>query len=68
MLLAFDKRSFGIYLLHVLVIYYIYRVLQVNPYESGGLALLAGLSVVVLVVTWAISWVLGHVPGIKKIV
>ena len=67
-LLAIDKRSFGIYLLHVLVIYYIYRVLQVNPYESGGLALLAGLSVVVLVVTWAISWVLGHVPGIKKIV
>lgn len=67
-LLAIDKRSFGIYLLHVLVIYYIYRVLQVNPYESGGLVLLAGLSVVVLVVTWAISWVLGHVPAIKKIV
>ena len=66
--LALDRRSLGVYLLHVLVIYYIYRVLQVNPYQSGGLSMLAMLSVVVLVVSWGISWVLGHVPGFKRIV
>ncbi len=53
-----DQDSFVIYLLHVLVIYVLYRCLAWNPYEMG-IAAVFGASVIVFAATWALSHVIG---------
>ncbi|MGI6118149.1 MAG: acyltransferase [Bilifractor sp.] len=64
---ALDGCSFGIYLIHVLVLYIIYRVFRFNPYLHGGLAVLVVLALITLAVSWAVIRLLKFIPGVKQI-
>lgn len=66
-LLSVDRCSFGIYLIHVLVLYTIYRVAKWNPYCHGGFFALLLTAAVTFAVSWAVTWLLKKVPGIQKI-
>lgn len=65
-LLAVDRCSFGIYLVHVLVLYVLYRVLRFNPYLHGGLGMLCVLVAVVFAASYGISFALKQVPGVRR--
>lgn len=54
-LLAIDRCSFGIYLIHVPIIKMIYRIF--NPYEHGGIFMLLLTAVIVMAVSYALTWV-----------
>ncbi|MEE8886727.1 MAG: acyltransferase [Eubacteriales bacterium] len=62
-----DKCSFGIYLIHVLVLYTIYRVFDFNPYIHGGLLMLLLLTIVTFALSWLIVRLLKNIPYIKNI-
>lgn len=67
-LYSIDACSFGIYLMHVLVIYTIYRALLINPYGTGSFFVLLLIAVIALGISWAVTWLLKHVPWIKTII
>jgi peptidoglycan/LPS O-acetylase OafA/YrhL len=67
-LTATYKCSFGIYLLHVLVLYTIYRVFRFNLYLHGEFIAMLLIAAVTLVLSCAIARVLKCIPGIRKIV
>ena len=55
---AIDRCSFGMYLLHVLVLYTIYRVFKADPFKWGGIPLMAGAAVITAVVSYLITFIL----------
>ncbi|MDO4622792.1 MAG: acyltransferase [Eubacteriales bacterium] len=67
-LLKIDSCSFGIYLIHVLVIQIIYKCMKFDPYNNGGVLMLFGVFAVSFLVSWGVVRVLKLVPGLKKIV
>lgn len=65
---AVDRCSFGIYLMHVLFIYLIYRVFQFNPFTSYAGAKMLLVTVVAFICSWAVTWCLKHIPYIKEVI
>lgn len=63
-----DRCSFGIYLIHMLVLKLIVVVLGWNPMTHGGLIMVFLLSVGVLIVSYAVVFLLKLVPFVKKLV
>lgn len=63
-----DECSFGIYLMHVLFIYLIYRTAQFNPFTSMAGLKMAGVTVFAFLASWAATFLLKHVPGIRNII
>ena len=55
-LLSLDHCSFSIYLIHIIFVKLILRVFMINPYKYGMLGLLL-LVIVILVVSWLISYI-----------
>lgn len=73
LIVSLDTCSFGIYILHVLVLYTLYRVLLVRPYElSDGVLIptlvLLGIAALTLCVSWFLTWLLKHVPLIRRVI
>lgn len=65
-LMALDRCSFGIYLVHVLVIYTIYRVFLFQPYAHAALPALLLVAVISFAASFALSALLRHIPGFRK--
>lgn len=65
-LLAIDKCSFGIYLIHMIFIRLILRYWQFNPYEYGAW-MFAAVILLIFIVSYAIVWVLKKLPILRKI-
>jgi peptidoglycan/LPS O-acetylase OafA/YrhL len=63
-----DNCSFGIYLIHMAVLKYIYAVLKFNPFEHGGTIAVIGVCIVTLAVSYVITRLLKLVPCVKKII
>lgn len=66
LLVQLDRCCFGIYLVHVLVIYTIYRAFGFNPYEKG-LWMIWVCAGAVLLVSWGFVWVLRKIPAVRKV-
>ena len=65
-LLAIDKSSFGIYLIHMIFLRLILRYWEVNPYSYGWwMMILIWLGV--FLVSWLCIALLKKIPGLKKI-
>ncbi len=63
-----DNCSFGIYLLHMAVLKFIFAVLKFNPFEHGGTITIIGICIITLVISYALTRLLRLVPCIKKII
>ncbi len=63
-----EKCSFGIYLIHMAILKYIFVVMKFNPIEKGGLFMTALISVVIFIISFVIAWILKKIPYVKKIV
>ena len=63
-----DNCSFGIYLIHMAVLKFIYAVLKFNPFEHGGTLAVIGIFVVTLAVSYAITRLLKLVPYVNRII
>ena len=63
-----DSCSFGIYLIHMAVLKFIYAVLKFNPFEHGGTIAVIGVCIVTLAVSYVITRLLKLVPCVKKII
>ncbi len=67
LLLSFDAASFGIYLVHMIVLNVFYRILHWNPYTMGGIGMLALLAAVNVLISWGVVTLLRLIPGVKKV-
>lgn len=70
---AFDKAcvsvercSFGIYLIHMVLLKYIYAVLRFNPYEHGGTVTVFGITACVFIASFAVVYVFNAVTSFVK--
>lgn len=63
-----DSCSFGIYLIHMAVLKFIFAVMKFNPFEHGGTIAVIGICIVTLVISYVITRLLKLVPYAKKII
>jgi len=63
-----DSCSFGIYLIHMAVLKFIYAVLKFNPFNNGGTIAVIGVCIVTLAVSYVITKLLKFVPYVKTII
>ena len=63
-----DNCSFGIYLLHMAVLRYIFLYIKFNPFEHGGTITIIGISILTLVISYAITKILKFVPYVNKLI
>ncbi len=63
-----DSCSFGIYLLHMAVLRYIFLVMKFNPFEHGGTISIIGVCLLTLVISYLITKVLKFIPYVNKLI
>ena len=63
-----DNCSFGIYLIHMAVLKYIFAVMKFNPFEHGGTIAVIGICIVTLIISYVITRLLKFVPYVNKII
>lgn len=63
-----DKCSFGIYLIHMAVLKYIFAVMRFDPFEHGGTITVIGICIVALVISYLITRALKFIPFVNKLV
>ena len=63
-----DNCSFGIYLLHMAVLRYIFLYMKFNPFEHGGAVTIIGIALLTMVISYAITKALKFIPYVKKII
>ena len=63
-----DNCSFGIYLIHMAVLKYIFAVMKFNPFEHGGTISVIGICLVTLVISYVITRLLKMVPYVNRII
>ena len=68
LLLKLDECSFGVYLIHMIFVRLILRYIGFNPYENGGILAFVAVIAGILVISYAITWILKRIPFLKKIV
>lgn len=62
-----DECSFGIYILHMVLVRLILRYWKVNPYAGNTVLNFVGLLIVIFTISFAVTWCLRKIPGVKKI-
>ena len=67
-LLKLDECSFGVYLIHMIFVRLILRYMEFNPYENGGILVFVLLIIGILIISYAITWILRRIPFLKKII
>ena len=65
---ALSKTSFGVYLVHVLLVTFLYKIIAIEPNCCGDIITPIISSIGVYGVSIAISYVLSKIPGIRKVV
>ena len=63
-----DKCSFGIYLIHMAVLKFIFAVMKVNPFGHGGVITVIFICIITLVISYVITKLLKFVPYLNKII
>ncbi|MBO4492769.1 MAG: acyltransferase [Ruminococcus sp.] len=63
-----DRCSFGIYLIHMAVLKFIFAVIKFNPIGHGGTIAVIGICIITLVVSYVITRLLKLVPYVNKII
>lgn len=63
-----DSCSFGIYLIHMAVLKFIYAVMKFNPFEHGGTIAVIGICIVTLAISYAITRLLKFIPYVNRII
>lgn len=67
-LLVIDKHSFGIYMIHMIVINVVIYYFQLNPFEFFGYLGIILLSIFVLIVSGIFTNLINRIPYINKII
>lgn len=62
-----DECSFGIYILHMVIVRLVLRYWKFNPYEGIGIIGFIGLLIITFAVSFGVTWCLRKIPGVKKI-
>ncbi|MBQ9015849.1 MAG: acyltransferase [Firmicutes bacterium] len=60
-----DGCSFGIYLIHMAFIRLLFRYMQINPFQGSAAALLVGIIAGILILSFAVTWILKRIPGVR---
>ena len=63
-----DNCSFGIYLLHMAVLRYIFLVMKFNPFEHGGTISTIGICLLTLVISYLVTKGLKFIPYVNKLI
>lgn len=67
-LVAFDKASFGVYLIHIIFVRYLFKYALFNPYEHGGILAIVGIALAIALVSYVISAIIQKIPVLRKLV
>ena len=63
-----DKCSFGIYLLHMAVLRYIFLYMKFNPFEHGGTLTIIGIAAFTMILSYTVTKLLKFVPYVNKLI
>ena len=63
-----DECSFGIYLVHMILIKWFYTYLEFNPFSHGKIFGLVVTAIILYFLSLAIVWILRKIPGVKKLI
>ena len=67
LLINLDENSFGIYLVHIIFIKWLFRVYAFDPYIGNAPLNFTIVIIALLLVSWLITWILRRIPFIKTI-
>jgi surface polysaccharide O-acyltransferase-like enzyme len=59
---SLDDCAFGIYLIHMIFIRFVFKQLEINPYKSGGVLIFAGMTVTFFFAAYVITFLLRKIP------
>lgn len=62
-----DENSFGIYLVHMIFVRFVFKQMEINPFEKGGWLCILLLILVISVLSWAVVYLLKKIPILKRI-
>ena len=60
-LLSVDKCSFGVYLIHLVFLRYVFKCTEFKPYERNGVLMTTGLAVAVFVCSYLCVWIFNFI-------
>lgn len=63
-----DKCSFGIYLIHMAVLKYIFAVLRLDPFDNGGAVTVLAICIAAFLISYTITRVLKFIPYLNRII
>lgn len=66
-LLKIDENSFGIYLIHMIYVRYVFKQMGINPFEKGGWLCVIGLIFVITILSWISVSLLKKIAIVNKI-
>lgn len=67
LLVKIDENSFGIYLIHMILVRILFKQIKLNPFAYGGWPCILAVVVLTAVVSWGIVWGLKKIPVFRKI-
>lgn len=62
-----DGNSFGVYLIHMALLKYLFLALKLDPMAEGGIAMLLLISAAVYLLSTVCAWILKHLPVFRKV-
>lgn len=65
--LKIDENSFGIYLIHMIFVRFIFKQMGVNPFEKGGWFCIFILISVITILSGVAVWLLKKIPIFRRI-
>lgn len=66
-LLKINQHSFGIYLIHMIYVRFIYKHLFFEPFSHGGFFAITGMVLVCLILSYVTDWLLRKVPLFQQV-
>lgn len=67
LLIKIDENSFGMYLIHMILVRYIFKQMKINPFTHGDWLCIIGIVIVVAILSWVVTWGLKKCPVFKRI-
>ena len=64
---TFDECSFGIYLIHMVFVRFLFRYMEFNPYNEIAIIILPAAIVLILIISFIITYALRRIPGVNKV-
>ena len=66
-MIKIDENSFGIYLIHMIFVRFVFKQMGLNPFEHGGWLCILALVLSITTLSWLLVYILKKIPVLRGI-